>query len=225
MFYADLPLFTQSVCVKFIYFWKFLVLRKRNRDISSFVDHPVYRTFKLHSILFLVFYFDLLVFTQSSCVKVFFLELLGAAWRRSDIASFVERLPYSIFTMYSVLTLGFLFWFVIAYPKCMCKSSGIIFSGNSRCSAKETAMLLLPWCTLCIAFWNYKVHWLLIFQIKSFFFLETFGAPLKKQQYCSFHGAPCIYHFQSRKCLESCLLIFIHMTLVAQIPCSKLICF
>ena len=27
---------------------------------------------------------------------------------------------------------------------------------------KETSMLLLSWCSLCIAFWNYKVPWFLI---------------------------------------------------------------
>ena len=37
-----LYIFTQSVCVKLIYFQKFWVLRERNCDIFSFVDHPVY---------------------------------------------------------------------------------------------------------------------------------------------------------------------------------------
>ena len=50
----------------------------------------------------------------------------------------------------------------------------------------------------------------------------NFWWPLKKQQYSSFHGAPCTYHFQSRKCLDSCLLIDFYLTLVAQIPCGKL---
>ena len=61
----------------------------------------------------LVFYFDLLVFTQSVCVKVFFV-------------CFMKLLPYSIFTMYCVLILGFLFSFVVTYPKCMCKCLGIL---------------------------------------------------------------------------------------------------
>ena len=78
-----MPLFIQSVCVKLIYFLKFWVLGERNRDIFSFVDHPVDSIFKLQSVLILVFYFDLLVFTQSACVKVFFfLELLGASWMK-----------------------------------------------------------------------------------------------------------------------------------------------
>ena len=78
-------------------------------------------------------------------------------------------------------------------------------------------MLLLSWCILCMVFSDY------IFLTAYFNLslathipderkkknLETFGAPLKKQQNCSFHGAPCIYHFSSRKCLGSCLLIFI----------------
>ena len=80
-------------------------------------------------------------------------------------------------------------------------------------------MLLLSRCILCMVFSNYKVSWFLIayFNLSlathvpdgKKFFLETFGAPLKKQQYYSFYGASSIYQFQSRKCLESCLLIFI----------------
>ena len=77
-------------------------------------------------------------------------------------------------------------------------------------------MLLLSRCILCMIFSNYKVSWFLIayFNLSlathipdgKTFFLGTFGAPLKKQQYCE---ASSIYQFQSRKCLESCLLIFI----------------
>ena len=35
-------------------------------------------------------------------------------------------------------------------------------AGLLSCSMKETSMLLLSWCSLCIAFWNYKVPWFLI---------------------------------------------------------------
>ena len=135
----------------------------------------------------------------------------------SDIVSFVAHC--SIFAMYSVLIIGFLLWFVVFFPKGMYKSLEIFFSGNIRCFTKESSMFLLSWCALCIAFWNYKVSWFLIayfnlsllltFQMKNFFCLKTFGTSLQKQQYCSFHGTPCIYHFRCRKCLGSCLLIFI----------------
>ena len=89
-------------------------------------------------------------------------------------------------------------------------------------------MLLLSWCTLYIAFSNYQVSWFLIaynlsqatpFQMNNFFFLKTFGAPLKKQQYCFFHGAPWIYHIQSRKYLKSSLLILMWHT-----SCQNPIC-
>ena len=36
-------------------------------------------------------------------------------------------------------------------------------TGPLGCFMKETSMLLLSWCSLCIAFWNYKVPWFLIF--------------------------------------------------------------
>ena len=39
--------------------------------------------------------------------------------------------------------------------------------GQLGCSMKETSMLLLSWCSLCIAFWNYKLPWFLIFYFIS----------------------------------------------------------
>ena len=130
----------------------------------------------------------------------------------------MEHIPYSIFTMYSVLFLGFLFWFVITYTNCMCKSLEIYFLEILGAPRKKQ-VLILSWCTLCIAFWNYKASWFLIayfnlslaihIPYEKFFLSGNVGAPLKNQQYCSFHRSLCIYHFQSRKCLESCLFIFI----------------
>ena len=96
----------------------------------------------------------------------------------SDIVSFVAHC--SIFTTCSVLMLGLLFWFGVTYPKWMCKSLEIFFSGRIRCSTKETSMSLFSWSTFCIAFWNYKVSWFLVvyfnlsllltFQVKNFSF-------------------------------------------------------
>ena len=48
------------------------VLRERNRDIASFMRQPVYTLFQVCSALILVFYFGLLLFTQSACVKANF---------------------------------------------------------------------------------------------------------------------------------------------------------
>ena len=59
-------------------------------------------------------------------------------------------------------------------------------------------------------------HWLLTFQMKIFFFLETFSTPLKKSTlYISF----------SMQKMSWVLLADFDLTLVAQIPCLKLICF
>ena len=41
--------------------------------------------------------------------------------RSSNIASFFEHPAYSIFKMYNILILVFLFWFTTIHPKCFCK--------------------------------------------------------------------------------------------------------
>ena len=41
------------------------MFREKSSDISSFVEHPAYNIFKMYSVLILVFYFDLPLFTQS----------------------------------------------------------------------------------------------------------------------------------------------------------------
>ena len=78
--------------------------------------------------------------------------------------------------MHFVLILAFLFWFVVAFPKCMCKSLEILGAPQ-----KETSKLLLSRRTLCIAFWNCKVSRFLIGYFKlplaphipdEFFFLS-----------------------------------------------------
>ena len=45
---------------------------RKKTGIFSFVYHPVYNISLLHTVHILAFYFDLLVFTQSACAKVFF---------------------------------------------------------------------------------------------------------------------------------------------------------
>ena len=44
--------------------------------IASYVEHPAYSFSKMYSVLILVF--DLPLFTQSACLKVTFLKILGA---------------------------------------------------------------------------------------------------------------------------------------------------
>ena len=84
-------------------------------------------------------------------------------------------------------------------------------------------MLLLSWFTLCVAFWNYKVLWFLIayFNLSPAthipdenFFSGNFCSPTEK--------APIM--LLSWRTLYLSLLVDFHLTLVAQVPCSKLIC-
>ena len=115
-------------------------------------------------------------------------------------ASFQEHCVYSNFEMFSVLILGFLLWFVVTYPKGMCKSNSFFVSlGVPR---KKKTILLLSWSTLhmtvseCIASWfHFSIlisHYSPKMLLQNSFFLEILGAPWKKQCYCFFRGAPCI---------------------------------
>ena len=90
--------------------------------------------------------------------------------------SFVDYPVYSTFKLQCPYS-SFLFWFASIHPKCVCKS---LFFLNFSLYSDVASFVVYPMPCLCIAFWNYKVHWLLTFHVKSFSFLETFGAPLKK---------------------------------------------
>ena len=80
-------------------------------------------------------------------------ELLGAPWKKHWYCFF--RGTSSVYHFHSVLCPDTrVFILVCRYlPK---------VPGKNRCCTKETSMLLLSWCTLCIAFWKYKVPWFLI---------------------------------------------------------------
>ena len=48
------------------------MLRERNNDIASFVEHSVYSDLKMYNLLLLVFSFDLPLFTQNASLKVIY---------------------------------------------------------------------------------------------------------------------------------------------------------
>ena len=119
------------------FIFKYSGCSAKKTGIFSFADHPVYNIFLLHTVHNLVFCFDLLVFTQSACVKFFFAWTFRSSgeWS-SDIAFFVEHLPCSISQCIVSWYYGFYFG-------------------------------LTSWCTLCIAFWDYKVSWFLFAYFNS----------------------------------------------------------
>ena len=92
-------------------FLKFYVLCERS---SAVVSVAVYVAVS-KCMLFFFYDFVLQLFTQRECVKVNFLKLLVLHKRTNVIASFLEHPVYSSFEMFSVLILGFLFWFVVTY--------------------------------------------------------------------------------------------------------------
>ena len=66
------------------------------------------------------------IHSKCVCKSIFCLKFWVLRKRSSDIASFVEHLPCSIFTMIVSWYYGFYFGFIVTYPKCMCKSLEIL---------------------------------------------------------------------------------------------------
>ena len=111
---------TQSVLILFLFLWfatfnrkcickshlflKLEELREGSSFIVSMAEHPVYRNFKMYSVLILSFR---LATIQSMCMykSNFFLKLKVLREERSFIASFVEHPAGSNFKLYSVLIL------------------------------------------------------------------------------------------------------------------------
>ena len=96
----------------------------KSSDTVSFVEHLVYKSFKLYNILILVCLFAI---TYQKCMfkTNVFLKFQVLHEKRkisSDVASFVKYPVYSTFQMYSVLILDFLVSFATVYPKCILKS-------------------------------------------------------------------------------------------------------
>ena len=117
--------------------------------LLCFVEHPVCSSFKMYAVLILFFhYFVSQLFTQRECVKVNFLKFQVLRERTNVFVSFPKYPVYIDFEMFSVLILGFLFWFdfpehpinynferfsvlilgflfwfVVTYSKSMCKSN------------------------------------------------------------------------------------------------------
>ena len=120
------------------------------------------------------------------CKIYLLLKMFSAPRKKPWCFSFVDYPVYSTFKLQCPYS-SFLFWFASIHPKWVCKS---LFSLNFSLYSNIASFVVYPVPCLCIAFWNYKVHWPFTFQIKSFSFLETFGAPLEK----SSNIAPFIEH-------------------------------
>ena len=130
---------------------------KRRSDVASFVDHPVYSIFKMYSVLILVFYFDLPLFTQKACVKVTYFwnfwcsakeaVLLLCSWNTLHVA--FPKCKVSLFYF-------FYFSLPLLTESVYVKAN---FPWNFRCSSKEAVILLLSWSTLYIAFSKCIVRW------------------------------------------------------------------
>ena len=101
-----------------------------------------------------------------------FLEFEALYERNNDIAPFREHSTYSNFKVGKKFDVLFVCFNVSLLMQFACAK--VLYSGNSRCSTKEAAILLRSWCTLYIAFskctvtwfWFVKFNMSLLFQIR-----------------------------------------------------------
>ena len=157
-FYFNSQLVTESAYVWDIFFLKFQVLRKGSSFIASFEEHHAYSSFKMYSVLILVFLkFICLKLIQRVSAKVNF---SSGFWCTTKEAVLLLR---SWSTLYITFSICKAFWFCFfsfnlprlsetAYVK-------IIYSKNFRFSAKEAVLLPLSWNTLHVAISKYIVPW------------------------------------------------------------------
>ena len=90
-------------------FLKFWMLRERSSDIACFVEHPVYSSFKMYSVLILVFYFDLPLLMQNVCLKVKF------SWTSRRSAKQAVILLHSWSTLYIAFSKCKVSWFLFLF--------------------------------------------------------------------------------------------------------------
>ena len=140
--------------------------------LLCFVEHPECSSFKMYAVLILFFHkFVSQLFIQQECIKVTFLKFQVLRERTNLIASFPKYPVYIEFEMFSVLILGFLFWFVVTYSKSMYKSN-LFF-------------VILASFILLYHVWTKVNVW-------KFSFLEILGGLRKEHWYYFFHRAHCI---------------------------------
>ena len=129
-----MPLFTQSVCVcvcvcvcKSHLFLKILDAPRKKLWCFFFCGSPCTQHFLIAYCPYSSFLFWFAsIHSKCVCKSIFCLKFWVLRKRSSDIASFVEHLPCSIFTMIVSWYYGFYFGFIVTYPKCMCKSLEIL---------------------------------------------------------------------------------------------------
>ena len=120
VFYFYLPLFTQNVSVKVVYSWTFRCSTKE-AVILPYSWSTLYIAFQNVKVPDSVVAFDLLLFTQTVCIKAFILEILSAP-RRKQWYCFFHGAPWiwHFQNVYCPDFSFFLFWFATIHPKYMC---------------------------------------------------------------------------------------------------------
>ena len=130
------------------------MLCERSSAIALFVERPICSSFEMYAVLILFFLF---IYSKKMCKSHF--QLLRE--RIIVVATFPEHPAYSNFEMFSVLILGLLFWFVVTYPKSMCKSN--LFFVNLGALRRKKKILPHSWTTLYIAISKCIVCWFYFF--------------------------------------------------------------
>ena len=96
------------------------------------------------------FDFDLLLFTQSACVKVIFSCALRCSVKEAAILLLSWSTLYRSFSKYRVSWHSGFYCDLLLLSQSACLK--VIYSGSNKCSAKEVVKFLLSWSTLCVAF-------------------------------------------------------------------------
>ena len=125
-------------------------MEKKSSFIASFVEHTAYSVFKMHSVLILFFF---ILISHYSPKSHLFLKFQGFSERSSDIVSFVEH-PVSFVEFENIQCPNSSFLYFVLSRLNQSECVKVIFSGNSRCSAKEAVILLLSWAPFIQRFQN-----------------------------------------------------------------------
>ena len=199
LFYLNLSLFTQIVCVKDICSRNFRCSAKG--AVILFVSW---------STLYIVFSICVVSSFYCSILICHYLPKVYVektySWNfRCSTKEAVILLPswtplYMIFPRCRVLILGVFYFDFQLFTRSACVK--VTFFWNFRCSAKDAVILLRLWSTTYIAFLKCKVSWFYFFYFNFQLLTESahvkvnfswnLSAPRKTQWYCFARGAPCI---------------------------------
>ena len=117
------------------------MLRERSSIITLFVEHHRYSIFKMQSVLILVAFFYLSLFTQSVCIKSIYSRNFRWSAKGEVILLCSWSTLYIAFLKYKVSWFYSFYFNLSLFTQIACVKVSLCW--NVRCSAKATLILLL----------------------------------------------------------------------------------